>query len=76
MKSTRRITEREREAIIAEYLMGETSYRQLGVKLGVDYRVLHSWVTKFVGRPVKKSKQPSTIHHSLGRCGFAIRTIL
>jgi len=47
----------EREAIVAEYLLGELSYRSLGKKHGVDYRVVHSWVKKFRGTSVQKSKK-------------------
>ena len=43
-------TEQEKEAIIAEYLMGETTYRKLEKKHGVDFRLIHSWVTKFHGK--------------------------
>ena len=46
----------EKEAIIAEYLLGNFSYRQLGLKHGIDFRMIHSWVTKFKGKPMRKSK--------------------
>jgi transposase-like protein len=49
-------TVQEQEAIIAEYLLGETTYRKLGAKYGVDFRRVHSWVTKFQGKPVSKIK--------------------
>jgi transposase-like protein len=49
-------TVQEQEAIIAEYLLGDTTYRKLGVKYGVDFRAIHVWVTRFQGRPVKKAK--------------------
>lgn len=44
----------EKEAIIAEYLTGENSYRKLGEKYGIDFRLIHSWVTKFQGKPMNK----------------------
>lgn len=44
----------EKEAIIAEYLTGEISYRKLGEKYGIDFRLIHSWVTKFQGKPMRK----------------------
>jgi transposase-like protein len=50
----------ETEAIIAEYLVGESSYRKLGIKYGVDFRNVHSWVMKYQGRspkPTMKLKQ-------------------
>jgi transposase-like protein len=49
-------TVQEQEAIIAEYLLGDTTYRKLGAKHGVDFRVIHHWVSKFQGKPVKKAK--------------------
>lgn len=49
-------TIQEQEAIIAEYLLGDTTYRKLGAKHGVDFRSIHHWVTKFQGKPVKKVK--------------------
>jgi transposase-like protein len=49
-------TKAEQEAIIAEYLLGENSYRQLGIKHGIDFRLIHCWVTKFKGKPVRKQK--------------------
>lgn len=49
-------TNQEKEAIIAEYLMGEITYRKLEKKHGVDFRLIHSWVTKFQGKPMRKEK--------------------
>ncbi len=46
----------EQEAIIAEYLLGDTTYRKLGAKHGVDFRAIHQWVTRFQGKPVRKIK--------------------
>jgi len=60
MKKTKK-TSTEKEAIIAEYLLGEESYRQLGLKHGVDFRLIHLWVTKFQGRPVRKLKPKSVL---------------
>ena len=49
-------TVQEKESIIAEYLLGETTFRKLGAKYGVDFRAIHHWVTKFQGKPMKKVK--------------------
>ena len=49
-------TIQEQEAIIAEYLLGDTTYRKLGAKHGVDFRTIHHWVSKFQGKQVKKVK--------------------
>ena len=52
--------EKEKEAIISEYLVGESSYRKLGIKYGVDFRIVHLWVMKDQGRspkPTMKLKQ-------------------
>jgi transposase-like protein len=45
----------EKEAIIAEYLVGETTYRKLESKYGIDFRVIHSWVMKYQGKNQKPS---------------------
>ena len=55
MKKTEKTTT-EKEAIIAEYLLGEKSYRQLGNQYDIDFRLIHSWVTKFKGKPVSQRK--------------------
>ncbi len=47
----------EKEAIIAEYLTGEISYRKIGEKYGIDFRLIHSWVTKFQGKPMRKKSK-------------------
>ena len=46
----------KREQIIAEYLTGSTSYRKLGTKYGIDFRVIHSWVMSYQGKNGKKVK--------------------
>lgn len=48
----------EKEAIIAEYLTGENSYRKLGNKYGIDFRLIHSWVMKYEGK--KRKPSPTT----------------
>ncbi len=55
-----------KEAIIAEYLLEKSSYRALGEKHGIDFRVIHSWVVKFTGKPEKRMKtKPKEIDLSL-----------
>lgn len=39
-----------KEAIIAEYLAGEISYRKLQAKYGYDFRTIHQWVLAFQGK--------------------------
>lgn len=49
----------DKEAIIAEYLTGNISYRKLGLRCGIDYRLIHSWVMKYEGKnqpKISKSK--------------------
>ncbi len=43
----------EKEAIIAEYLAGGTTYRKLEAKYGFDFRLIHSWVMKYQGKKQK-----------------------
>ena len=45
-----------KEAIIAEYLAGGTTYRQLGAKHGVDFRLINYWVLSYQGKKGKKAK--------------------
>lgn len=45
----------DRESIVAEYLLGNTTYRKLEAKYGADFRTIHGWVTKFKGKVVKKA---------------------
>jgi len=49
-----------REAIIAEYLTGETTFRQLSAKHGVDFRTIHYWVSSYKGKIKPKAKQPKS----------------
>ncbi len=39
-----------KEAIIAEYLAGEITYRKLGEKYGVDFSMIHLWVMRYQGK--------------------------
>ena len=48
----------EKEAIIAEYLTGNSSYRKIGIKYGIDFRLIHSWVMKYQGKSPKHSSKP------------------
>jgi transposase-like protein len=45
-----------KEAIIAEYLTGDYTYRQLGAKYGVDFRTIHYWVSKYKGKGTRGKK--------------------
>ena len=49
-----------REAIIAEYLTGETTFRQLSAKHGVDFRTIHYWVSSYKGKKHNYSKKRLT----------------
>jgi transposase-like protein len=50
-------TEVEKEVIIAEYLLGGITFRSLEKKHGIDFRVIHSWVTTFKGKTVHNQKK-------------------
>jgi transposase-like protein len=54
MKDKKTITNSEKERIIAEYLIGNITFRKLGAKYQVDFRIIHSWVSKFQGKQLKK----------------------
>ena len=49
-----------REAIIAEYLTGEITLRQLEAKHGVDFRTIHYWVSSYKGKIKPKAKLPKS----------------
>lgn len=49
-----------REAIIAEYLTGEKTFRQLAAKHGVDFRTIHYWVSSYKGKIKPKAKLPKS----------------
>ena len=63
-------TETEKEAIVADYLLGGKTIRKLGEEYGIDFRTIHHWVQKFRGkRPMKKkSKQEPTLPDSDQPC--------
>jgi len=46
----------EIEAIVAEYLLEKVTYRQLGKKHDIDFRIIHSWVMKFKGKQKTSTK--------------------
>jgi transposase-like protein len=48
----------EKEAIIADYLTGASSYRKLGIKYSIDFRLIHSWVMKYQGKKRKYTPKP------------------
>ena len=48
----------EKEAIIAEYLTGNLSYRKIGIKYGIDFRLIHSWVMSYQGKKRKHTPKP------------------
>jgi transposase-like protein len=56
MKSTFK-TEEQKEAIVAEYLLGGGSFQFLEKKHDVDFRIIHSWVMKFKGNKKAKIKK-------------------
>jgi transposase-like protein len=56
MKSTFK-SDLEKEAIVSEYLLGGGSFRFLGEKHNVDFRIIHSWVMKYKGNKKAKIKK-------------------
>ena len=52
-----------KEAIIAEYLAGGTSYRKLSEKYGIKHQTIHAWVLSYQGRRKEKIK----VNHLNGR---------
>lgn len=53
----------KKEAIIAEYLAGGTSLRELSAKYGITHQRIHNWVQAYQGRRREKIK----VNHLNGR---------
>ena len=45
-----------KEAITAEYLAGDVTFRQLAIKHGIDFRKIHYWVSRYQGKIKPKAK--------------------
>ena len=53
------ISEQKKESIITEYLTSEISFRALGQKHGIDFRMIHQWVQRYKGKmKIKPNKPP------------------
>jgi transposase-like protein len=55
-------TQISKEEIVAEYLAGGISFRQLESKYGTDHRRIHEWVLAYQGRG--RNPKNITIEHS------------
>ncbi|MDQ3843015.1 MAG: hypothetical protein M3342_03240 [Bacteroidota bacterium] len=55
-----------KESIIAEYLAGGITYRKLGEKHGVDFRLINYWVLSYQGKKAKNKKGSSKAAPSKG----------
>lgn len=53
-------TRQEKAGIVAEFLKGDYSFRKFGSIYGIDFRRVHSWVTKYRNGSVKKVKANKT----------------
>lgn len=53
------ISEQKKESIITEYLTSEISFRALGQKHGIDFRMVHQWVQRYKGKMKIKPNKPS-----------------
>jgi transposase-like protein len=52
------ISEQKKESIITEYLTSEISFRVLGQKHGIDFRMIHQWVQRYKGKMKIKPNKP------------------
>ena len=52
------ISEQKKESIITEYLTTEISFRALGQKHGIDFRMIHQWVQRYKGIMKSKPNKP------------------
>jgi len=48
-----------KEKLVADYLSGGGTYRQLQGKYGIDFRLIHQWVQAFKGNSKKPLKRVS-----------------
>lgn len=57
---------KSKEEIVAEYLSGKYTYRELGLKYGIPYRSICDWVLEYQGRKpswrekMKRQKEKQT----------------
>ena len=59
------ISEQQKESIITEYLTSEVSFRALGQKHGIDFRMIHQWVQRFKGIMKNKPDKPKKVRIAL-----------
>ena len=55
------ISEQKKESIITEYLTSEISFRELGKKHAIDFRMIHKWVQRYKGKMKSKPDKPKKI---------------
>ena len=55
------ISEQKKESIITEYLTTEISFRALGQKHGIDFRMVHEWVQRYKGKMKNKPDKPKKV---------------
>jgi transposase-like protein len=52
------ISEQKKGSIISEYLTSEISFRALGQKYGIDFRMIHQWVQRYKGKMKITANKP------------------
>lgn len=55
------ISEQKKESIITEYLTTDISFRTIGKKYGIDYRMIHEWVQRYKGKMKNKPNKPKSV---------------
>lgn len=55
------ISEQKKESIITEYLTSVISFRFLGQKHGIDFRMIHQWVQRYKGKMKTKPDKPKKV---------------
>lgn len=63
-----------KEAIIAEYLTGDYTYRQLGAKHGIDFRKIHYWVSNYKGK-IKPGKKAAAKQDPTPACSVELKRL-
>ena len=54
-----------KEVIIAEFLNGKYSYRQLGIKHGIDFRKIYQWMSNYKGKTKPLKKQVKALNQDI-----------
>jgi transposase len=67
-------TQISKEEIVAEYLAGGISFRQLESKYGKDYRRIHEWVLAYQGKG-RSPKNITLVHNKVNSLSTDVKQL-